>query len=101
MRASWRKDEFGASLTGNRIGDFYQSSLTLGDGTRYVIPAMTTYSATVDYRFNMNEVNTRLRFGIRNLTDERAPLSDNSFGFFADAHRDYGRSYYLDLSASF
>jgi outer membrane receptor protein involved in Fe transport len=101
MRASWRKDDFGASLSGNRIGEFYQSSLTLGDGTRYVIPAMTTYNATVDYRFNMNEVNTRLRLGIRNLTDERAPLSDNSFGFFADAHRDFGRSYYLDLRASF
>jgi iron complex outermembrane receptor protein len=62
---------------------------------------MTTFNATFDYRFEMNEVNTRLRFGIRNLTDERAPLSDNSFGFFADAHRDYGRSYYVDFKSRF
>jgi iron complex outermembrane receptor protein len=101
MRVSWRKDHLGASLSGNRIGDFYQSRLTLGDGTLYVIPAMTTFNATFDYRFEMNEVNTRLRFGIRNLTDERAPLSDNSFGFFADAHRDYGRSYYVDFKSRF
>ncbi|MFB0912294.1 MAG: TonB-dependent receptor, partial [Glaciecola sp.] len=80
-RVSWRKSAFGASLSGSRIGSFYQSSLTLEDGTRYIIPAMTTYNATFDYRFDMNNVDTRLRLGIRNLTNERAPLADNYFGF--------------------
>jgi len=100
-RVSWRKDAFGASLSGNKIGSFYQSSLTLEDGTRYIIPSMTTYNATFDYRFDVNDVDTRLRFGIRNLTNERAPLADRYFGFFADAHRDYGRSYYLDVRTKF
>lgn len=100
-RVSWRKNAFGASLSGNRIASFYQSSLTLDDGTQYIIPSMTTYNATFDYNFDVRDVNTRLRLGIRNLSDERAPLSDNSFGFFADAHQDYGRSYYLDVRARF
>jgi outer membrane receptor protein involved in Fe transport len=100
-RVSWRKDAFGASLSGNKIGSFYQSSLTLEDGTRYIIPSMTTYNATFDYRLDINEVDTRVRIGIRNLTNERAPLADRYFGFFSDAHRDYGRSYYLDLRAKF
>jgi iron complex outermembrane receptor protein len=100
-RVSWRKDAFGASLSGNKIGSFYQSSLTLEDGTRYIIPSMTTYNATFDYRLDINEVDTRVRFGIRNLTNERAPLADRYFGFFSDAHRDYGRSYYLDVRAKF
>ena len=101
MRLSWRKDDLGASISGNRIGSFYQSSLTLGDGTQYVIPSMTTFNATLDYNFEMNQIDTRLRLGIRNLTDERAPLADRFFGFFADAHRDYGRSYYLDFKTRF
>nr|WP_297347926.1 TonB-dependent receptor [uncultured Glaciecola sp.] len=100
-RVSWRKDAFGASLSGNKIGSFYQSSLTLEDGTRYIIPSMTTYNATFDYRLDINEVDTRVRFGVRNLTNERAPLADRYFGFFSDAHRDYGRSYYLDVRAKF
>jgi outer membrane receptor protein involved in Fe transport len=100
-RVSWRKDAFGASLSGNRIGSFYQSSLTLEDGTRYIIPSMTTYNATLDYRFDVNDVDTRVRFGIRNLSNERAPLADRYFGFFSDAHRDFGRSYYLDVRAKF
>ncbi|WP_395338913.1 TonB-dependent receptor domain-containing protein [Ningiella sp. W23] len=100
-RVSWRKDDFGASLSGNRIGEFYQSSLTLDDGTQYIIPSMTTYNATFDYRFDVKDVNTRLRLGIRNLTDERAPLADRFFGFFADAHRDFGRTYFVDVRARF
>jgi outer membrane receptor protein involved in Fe transport len=101
MRVSWRKGDLAASISGNKIGSFYQSSLTLDDGTRYVIPSMTTFNATVDYNFDVNEVTTRLRFGIRNLTDERAPLADRYFGFFSDAHRDYGRSYYMDFKTKF
>ncbi len=101
MRLSWRLSDFGASLSGNRIGNFYQSSLTLDDGTRYRIPSMTTYNATFDYRLNISDVNTRVRLGVRNLTDERAPLADRFFGFFSDAHRDYGRGYYIDVRAKF
>ncbi|GAA6186199.1 TonB-dependent receptor [Aliiglaciecola sp. NS0011-25] len=97
MRLSWREGGFGASLSGNRIGSFYQSSLTLDDGTRYEIPAMTTFNATFDYTFAYKETETRLRLGVRNLTDERAPLADRYFGFFSDAHSDYGRSFYVDL----
>lgn len=101
MRLSWRLKQMSASLSGNRIGDFYQSSLTLDDGTRYNIPSMTTYNATFDYRLDVSDVDTRIRLGIRNLTDERAPLADRYFGYFADAHRDYGRSVYVDVRAKF
>lgn len=100
-RISWREGAFGASLSGNRIGSFYQSDLTLEDGTRYIIPAMTTYNATFDYNLDINDVDTRVRFGVRNLSNERAPLTDDSFGFTADAHQDFGRSYYLDVKAKF
>lgn len=101
FKLNWREGDWGASVSGNYIGDFYQSSLTLDDGTRYVIPSMTTYDATLTYRFDLMETRTRVRFGVRNLTDERAPLADRFFGYFADAHRDYGRSYYLDVKAFF
>ena len=97
----WRRGDFGASLSGFQVGSFYQSSLTLSDGTRYVIPSMTTYDATFDYRFDMGDARSRMRLGVKNLTDERAPLADRYFGYFADAHTDYGRYMYLDLRMSF
>jgi iron complex outermembrane receptor protein len=101
MRASWSLGDFGASLSRNRIGKFTQSSLALDDGTPYVVPSMSTFNATFDYKLEVSDVDTRIRLGIRNLQDKRAPLADRFFGYFADAHRDYGRSYYLDVRAKF
>ena len=97
----WRLDDWGVGLSAYQLGSFYQDSLTLADGTRYIIPAMTTYDATVDYRTEIFDRNTRLRLGIKNLTDERAPLADRYFGYSSDAHSDYGRYAYLDVRVSF
>ncbi len=98
---TWRKGDFGASVSGYRVGDFFQDSLTLSDGTTWEIPAMTTYNATFSYFTEIAGADTRVRLGLRNFTDERAPLADRFFGYFADAHRDLGMSYYLDLRLKF
>ena len=101
LAISWRKNDFGASTTVYRVGDFFQNSLTLADGTQYVIPSMTTVNATFDYTFHWGDTSARARLGVKNLTDERAPLADRFFGYFADAHRDLGRGYYLDIRLKF
>ena len=97
VKVSWSYKDFSASITGYRIDDFYQDSLTLSDGTQYVIPSMTTFNASISYKFE----DSRLRFGINNVADKRAPLADKSFGYFADAHRDLGRSMYVDYKYYF
>ena len=96
-RVNWRHDSWGAALAWFYLSDFYQSSLTLGDGTRWVVPSHSTWNAHVDYRFDVFSSDTLVRFGVRNLTNERAPLADRYFGYFSDAHSDLGRSYYLDV----
>ena len=97
LKFSWRKGPLGASLSGLKKGDFIQSKLTLADGTEYVIPSMTTMDASVYYRFNLGGTNARLKLAVKNLNDERAPLADSFYGFFADAHQDYSRNYYVSL----
>ena len=101
VRVSWRKGNFGASVSGYRLGSFYQSNLTLPDETRYRIPSYTSYDAAFDYRMRIAGTSSRLRLGVKNLTDKRAPLADRYFGYFADAHRDYGRYFYLDVRTEF
>ena len=101
LTLSWRKGDWSASVSGFRIGSVYDTSVTLADGTRWVLPAMTTGNATVDYRFDLSGVKSRVRFGVNNFTDERAPLADDYFGYMSDVHSDYGRHYYLDLRMSF
>ena len=90
----WARGAWGASLTGLRYGGFFQ---VLADGRRWTIPPMTTFNASAGYTRRVLGAEARVRFGINNLTDERAPLADTYFGFFADQHRDLGRYHYLEL----
>ena len=101
LLATWRKDPWGGALSQTTIGKVYQNSLTLSDGTRYWLDPMTTWNIRVDYRFKIEGTPTRVRFGVRNLLNERAPLADRYFGFMADVHRDYGRYYYADILFTF
>jgi iron complex outermembrane recepter protein len=96
---TWKKDNMRGSLSARTVGEFYQDSLTLADGTRWVVDDMTTYNVNFDYSTEIADVNTRFRLGINNFTDERAPLADRFFGYFADMHTNLGRYYYVDLRA--
>ena len=97
-RLTWRNGPWGASLSTLSLGDFVQTSLTLDDGTEWVVPSMRTYNAYVDYRFDVPGDNqARVRLGGLNITNERAPLADRYFGYFADMHQDLGARYYLDV----
>ncbi|ANO53323.1 TonB-dependent receptor domain-containing protein [Woeseia oceani] len=107
LRVSWSRNAWGAALSGVRLGKFIQTSLTLedpvsGDPIYYVIPNMTTWNVSADYRFDsFMESRARVQFGINNVFDERAPLADESFGYFGDMHTDLGINYFLDLKLSF
>ncbi|MCB1647465.1 MAG: TonB-dependent receptor, partial [Pseudomonadales bacterium] len=94
MRLQWSMDQWRASLTRLYYGDFDQ---ILSNGTAFPIDSMTTYNLSVDYKFQLAEMDSRIRFGANNVTDERAPIADRYFGYFADQHSDLGRYYYLDL----
>ncbi len=94
IRLRWDWNDWGVSATGLRYGEFVQ---VLSDGRDFPIDSMETYNLSIDHSFAINDIESRVRLGINNVTDERAPLADDSFGYFADQHRDLGRYYYLDL----
>ena len=97
LRLSWDKGPYGASLVGLKKGSFEQTSLGKINGVAYVIPSMTTMDLTMSYDFELRGYDARVRFAIKNLEDERAPTADRYYGYYADAHQDYGRNYYLDF----
>lgn len=95
VRVDWTYGDWKVAATSLHYDDFVQN---LTDGRQFPIQSMTTYNMNVAYKFNMLDgIESRARFGINNLTDERAPLADDSFGYFADQHSDLGRYYYLDF----
>ena len=102
-RLRWSMGDWGATLTGTRVTDVIETRPGLGsDGSKWVIEPLSVYNASVDYDFAMfGNVDSRLRFGVNNVTDARASLSSQYFGYFADVNRDMPRSYYLDLRMDF
>jgi outer membrane receptor protein involved in Fe transport len=100
----WSKDEWGAYLSMVKLGGFYDADRFIevgGETVNWQLPSMTTYNASVDFDFDLFDAESRFRIGVNNLTDERAPLCDCRFGYWSDAHRDYGRYYYFDLRMKF
>ena len=98
LRVSWDKGPYRVSLFGLKKGSFEQTSLGLKDGKPYIVPSMTTLNLTMSYDFELSDHDARIRFAVKNLQDERAPTADRYYGYYADAHQDYGRNYYLDFT---
>ena len=98
LRVSWDKGPYRVSLFGLKKGSFEQTSLGLKDGRPYIVPSMTTLNLTLSYDFELNDHDARIRFAVKNLKDERAPTADRYYGYYADAHQDYGKNYYLDFT---
>ena len=97
VRVSWDKGPYRVSLTGLKKGSFEQTSLGLKNGVAYVVPSMTTMNLTLSYDFDVRGNKAKIRFAVKNLEDERAPTADRYYGYYADAHSDYGRNYYVDF----
>jgi outer membrane receptor protein involved in Fe transport len=98
LRVSWDKGPYRVSLFGLKKGSFEQTSLGLKDGVAYVVPSMTTWNLTTSYDFEISDHDARIRFSVKNIEDERAPTADRYYGYYADAHQDYGRNFYVDFT---
>ena len=94
---NYSRGDFGATVSALKIGSFYQAKISSSDGSKWIIPSMTTVNASVYYKLKLMEKNARVKLGIKNVGDKRAPLADGYNGFFSDVHSDLGRNYYLDF----
>ena len=99
MNASirWDKNSWAATLAWFYLSDFYDTDAVSTDGDFWQVSSHSYYNASADYSFDAFGSRSRVRLGVRNLTNERAPIADGYFGFANDAHSDFGRSYYIDF----
>ncbi len=103
---TWRAGDWGAGLSARYVSGFFDTSADPdldGDGTPDFFPVdnylrINTY---VDYRFRPEFADwIRLRFGVNNVTDEQAPLLDESRGYDPSYHSVRGREFYVQLRAT-
>jgi len=101
LKVNYRNGDMGATLSVLKLGELFDNGVKSDDGQVYVIPSMTTANLSIYKDLSLNGNDARIRFMIRNIADERAPLADGWFGFYSDLHRDDGRHYYIDLKMDF
>jgi outer membrane receptor protein involved in Fe transport len=102
-RLSWRNDAWGAAVTGTKLTDAIDTRPGVAsDGSQWKIDSMSTYNVSADYRFDtFGDTAARIRVGVNNFTDARAPFTSGRFGYSSDMHRDWGRAWYMDLRLDF
>jgi len=101
LKVNFKRGDWGATLSALRLGELLDTGVKTDDGVAWKIPTMTTANLSVYKNFSLNGNDARVRFMVKNIADERAPLADGFFGFYSDIHRDEGRHYYLDLRMDF
>lgn len=93
--------KWGGSITGLTKGDFIQAKFGTVNGQGYIIPEMTTIDVALWTKFDIAGYDSRVKYTIKNIEDERAPLADGYQGYFSDVHQDLGTIHQLELRMRF
>lgn len=99
---TWRMGNFGAGVFGRYVSSVKDTGATLSDGTQFVVDDWAYANVYVQYTFDEGPLdNTRLRLGVRNITNEAPPLADSSFGYLGSLHSSRGRYWYGSIRKRF
>jgi outer membrane receptor protein involved in Fe transport len=98
---NWSKGPWRVGLTGNYTSEIEQTSLLSDTGQPWVVEDQLVWNLYGQYEFEDAgwASDTRVRLGVRDLTDEGPPLADG--GYLGSVYRPYGRYWYAAVTRSF
>jgi outer membrane receptor protein involved in Fe transport len=98
--ATWTYEQFQVGAFTQYIGDVEDTDLIDANGVPWVVDSQVTANLYGQYEFAGGLADqTRLRIGVRNLTDEKPPLS--SEGYLGELYQPYSRYWYVSIKKSF
>ncbi|MET3664965.1 TonB-dependent receptor [Caulobacter sp. 1776] len=98
--ATWTLEQFSIGAFTQYISDVDDTGLIDSAGAPWVIDSQVTANVYGQYAFTKGwAANTRLKLGVRNLTNEAPPLSSN--GYLGSLYQPYGRYVYASIRKSF
>ena len=100
----WSRGQWGAGAFYRRVGAVRDTSVTGATYDFLEVPAFKTLSLSADYTFEnvLAGQETRVRFGVRNVTDEKPPIADEfARGYFVGLHSNRGRYWYGNVRHTF
>lgn len=98
---TWTLDRWQAGWFTSYVGDVSDNQIVRADGALWTIDSMQTHNLYAQYTLGERGHETRLRLGVRNLTDEEPGLADSNFGYMGDINTPAGRFFYGSVRKSF
>jgi hypothetical protein len=97
----WDIEPWRFGLSEQYVSDIEQPALLSSTGTPWVVDDQLITSVYVQYEFEEAGFasNTKIRLGVRDLTDEGPSLADG--GYLGSVQIPYGRYWYMNLSKTF
>lgn len=97
----WRSGPWRAGLSTQYVSDVRQTGFLSSTGDPWTVEEQMVANLYGQYEFEDAGAisGTKLRVGVRDLTDEGPSLAEN--GYLGSIQRPYGRSWYVNLSKSF
>jgi len=93
---TWRKGPWRAGVSTQYISDFEQPGLLGTSGEPFLVEDQLVTNLYGDYEFPDE---TRVRIGVRDLTDEGPSLADG--GYRGSVHNPWGRYWYVNVRKTF
>ena len=101
----WKKDAWGAGLRYRYVSGFTDTSLdyTVGEeDLKYEVDSYSRVDMYVNYRLPKTIMkSTKVTFGIKNLSDKKPPIADETFGYNSSVHSSLGRYFYMNFNTKF
>lgn len=100
---NWRYNQWSVHTRMNYVGRFESSRLRSPEGENQPIPIWRTYDLSATYQFANNSAlgDTRVRVGVRNLTDKAPPVTTGAFGYISNVHSNRGRYLFANVTYRF
>lgn len=97
---TWNLDRLTVGAFTQYVSDVNDTGLRDSSGTPWVIDSQMTANLYGEYAFEDGWMgDTKVKLGVRNLTDEKPPLSSN--GYLGSLYQPYGRYWYASVRKTF
>lgn len=97
---TWRYDQFTVGAFTQYIDDVDDTDLRDAAGDPWLIDSQLTGNLYAQYQFEDGWVgDTRVRVGVRNITDEKPPLAVD--GYLGELYQPYSRYWYVNVRKTF
>ena len=97
----FRRGDWALGVNQNARSSVFESRTVARAGEMWEVAPFKTRNVYADYYTDYNDADLRIRFGVNNYGDERAPLASSRMGYFEDLDNNLRRNFYVDFRVSY